>query len=93
MRNWSYIPDTGDVETCSLKGTNCRFPPAPGPLDIHVNLAQAMFHALLRRSLGCPLRSIGCAFARALKSGGPGATPGDDIALGIGERDYGIVKS
>ena len=93
MRNWSYIPDAGDVESRSLKGTDCRFPPAPRPLNIYINLAQAMFHALLRRSLGCPLRSIGRAFARALKSGSPRATPSDDIALGISERDYSIVKS
>src|SRR6516162_9904077 len=63
-----------------------------GAAHEHVDLAHAVLHGPPGTGLGGQLGGEGRRLARALEAHVAGAGPGEDVALGVGDGDDGVVE-
>src|SRR5919197_2328356 len=87
------VLDAGDLQTRGLQRADRGLAPRARALDEHLDLLQALFDALARRSVGGDLRGERRRLARALEAGAAGGLPGDDVALAVGEGDDRVVEA
>src|SRR6266704_1944914 len=80
VRNRRDVGDRRDLEAGSRT------------LDEDLDLLEAVLHGAPRRRFGGDLRGKGRALARPLEALAAGAPPGEDFALGIGQRHDGVVE-
>ncbi len=92
MRDRGDITDAGDIQPRALQRTDGGFAAATRARYVHFHLPETVSHCLLGGITGGHLRRIGRALARALEAGRPGRRPGNDVALGVSQRDDGIVE-
>src|SRR5258708_23766912 len=81
------VGDGGDLEARRLQAADGRLATGAGALDEDLDGLQAVLHRLARGVLRGHLRREGRALARALEALASRRSPGDDIALGVGEAD------
>ena len=92
MRDGRAILDAGHFEASSLQGADGGLAAGAGTLHVHGNLVQAMLHCRLGSGLGGHLRGERRGFAGALEADRAGGLPRDDVALGVGDRNDGVVE-
>src|SRR5262245_28742459 len=92
VRNRRDVANRFHFQADGLQGANRRFAAGAGALDANVERAHADG---LRRVAGVERRlrrRERRALARALEPDAAGARPGDDVALGVGDRHRGVVE-
>src|SRR6266581_4822538 len=92
VRNRRHIGDGGDLETRRLQGADGGLAAGSRALDEDLDLLEAVLHGAPRRRFGRDLGGKGRALARPLETLAAGAAPGEDVALGVGQRHDGVVE-
>ena len=92
MRYRCNVPDSGNVKAGTLQGTDGCLTAAARSLHIDLNLPQPVNHGLAGGVTSRHLGGVRGAFTGTLETGGSGTSPGNGIALGVGQRYYGIIK-
>src|SRR6266576_1549463 len=92
VRDGRHVGDRRDLETRRLQGADGGLAAGSRALDEDLDLLEAVLHGAARRRFGGDLRGKGRALARALEALAAGAAPGQDVALGVGQRHDGIVE-
>src|SRR5438132_1267678 len=87
-----HVRDRGDLETRRLQGTDGGLAAGSRTLDEDLDLLEAVLHGAARRRLGGDLGGKGRALARPLEALAAGAAPGEDVALGVGQRHHRVVE-
>src|SRR5438445_1317494 len=86
------VGDRGDLETRRLQGADGGLAAGSRALDEDLDLLEAVLHGAAGRRFGGDLRGKGRALARPLEALAAGAAPGQDVALGVGQRHDGAVE-
>ena len=81
-----------DFQIRYLKRSDCRFSALSGSLDENLYGTKSVFLRAARRRFARLLRRIGSALSRTLESQRAGAASRQSVAVGVGYRDYGVVK-
>ena len=81
-----------DFQIRYLKRSDCRFSALSGSLDENFYGTKSVFLRAARRRFARLLRRIGSALSRTLESQRAGAASRQSVAVGVGYRDYGVVK-
>jgi hypothetical protein len=92
MRDWGHVPDTSNIQSGTLEGTNGCLTPAAGSLDINIHLTQALGHTFTCCVLRSQLGGVRGTLPRAFESGSTRAPPGDNIPLGVCQCYQSIVE-
>ena len=92
MGNRGDIHNTDDFETGRVQGAHCRFTAGTWPLHIYLQILDTEFLDYITHFFGGYLCSKGCALTGAAKAGTTGGTPGQSIALAVGNGDDGVVE-
>jgi hypothetical protein len=92
MGDAGYVPDTGHHQACGLQGTDGSFPASTGATNEDIHLSQPHVNAPASRLFRGSLGSEGGAFARTLEPHIARGGEGNDVALGIGKADQGVVE-
>ena len=92
MRNRCDVGDRADLQADRVQRAHCGFAAWSRALDAHFDVFHA---ALLRRATAALRRHLSGErrrLARALESGVAGRSPGERVALPVGDRDDGVVE-
>src|SRR2546423_5932265 len=92
MRNGGHVRDRRDLEPSGLKRTNRSLAAGTRTLDEDLDLLEAVFHGAPRGGFGRHLGRKGRALARALEALAAGAAPGEHVALGVRQRNHGVIE-
>src|SRR3990170_7933859 len=92
VRLWGHVLDAEDLDPGRLKRADRGLAPRAGPLDEHLDLLEAVLHALAGAGVGGHLRGEGRRLAGALEARGAGALPADDVPLLVGQGDDRVVE-
>src|SRR6266581_1201318 len=92
VRNRRDVGDRRDLETRRLQGADGGLAAGSRALDEDLDLLEAVLHRAARRRFGRDLGGKGRALARPLETLAAGAAPGEDVALGVGQRYDGVVE-
>lgn len=87
------IPDSGNLHTHILKGTNCGLAPAPVAGDNHIEFADPVFSSSAGCFFRCHLGGIGRRFARTLEADRPTGGPHDGVTSNICDVDDGVIEA
>ena len=93
MGNGGDVLDHGDLQTSSLQRTNGSFTALAGALYINFYALQAMLHSSLGSHLSGGLGSKGSGLTGATETEAAGRSPGQCVALRIGQSDDGIIEA
>src|SRR3990172_4287783 len=93
VRYRCHVADAGDLNAGGLERADRRFASAARALDAHVHLPETMVDGPTGGRLGGQAGGVGRALAGALEAGGAGAGPGEHVAVGVRERDGGVVEA
>lgn len=86
------VLDARDLEASSLEGADGGLTTGAGALDEDRNLLHTVLHGLLGSSLGSHLGSERRGLTGALEAHLSSRLPGNDVALGIGDRNDRVVE-
>src|SRR5438445_935707 len=92
VRDGRDVGDRCDLETRRLQGSDGGLAAGSRTLDEDLDLLEAVLHRAACRRLGRDLGGKGRALARALEALAAGAAPGEDVALGVGQRHDRVVE-
>src|SRR2546421_753277 len=92
VRDGRDVGDRGDLETRRLQGADGGLAAGSRALDEGLDLLEAVLHRAARPRFGGGLRGKGRALARPLEALAAGAAPGEDVALGVGQRHDRVVE-
>src|SRR6202020_1367438 len=92
VRDRGDVLDPDDLDADRGQRADRGLATRAGPAHEYVDLAHAMFHGLLGAGLGGQLGGEGSGLARTLEADVPGRGPGEDVALGVGDGDDGVVE-
>src|SRR4051794_4253182 len=84
VRDGGDIGDGADLEPGRLEGADRLLAAGAGALDVDLDLAHAVLHRPLGRTVGGQRRGIRRALAGALEAGDTGRPPADDRAVEVG---------
>src|SRR2546428_22471 len=92
VRLGSDVLDARNLEPGSLQGADGGLAARARPLDVHLDLLQALLEALARRRVGGHLGGERRRLARALEAGPAGGLPGDHVSDRVGQRHDRVVE-
>src|ERR1017187_1293435 len=92
VRDRGHVGDGADIEPARLQAADGGLTAGPRTLDEDLDRLQTVLHRTTRGGLGGDLRGERRAFARPLESLRARRPPGDDVAVGVGEADDGVVE-
>ena len=90
--NWGDISNQRDFQSGALQGSDGRLSARTRAAHHDFNLAHSLVASPTSGALGRRLGREGCPFFGPLKAGGTGGSPGDDLAVLIGNRYNCVVK-
>src|SRR3954454_11146384 len=88
-----HVPDPGDLEPGGLERADRRLAPGARALHEHLDLLEAVLHALARGGVCRHLRGEGRGLAGALEAGAAGGLPRDHVAVLVGQRHDRVVEA
>ena len=88
-----HVADARHLEPGRLERADRRLAAGARPLDEHLDLLEAVLHALPRRGVGGHLRGERRRLAGAFEAGRAGGLPGDDVPFAVGQRHDGVVEA
>jgi len=89
----AHVFDRFYFETRGFEGGDGTFATTAGAFDSDFDIFDAKLPSLLGGLLCGTLPGKGRAFSAAFESASAGTCPAERIALGVGDRDRGVVKS
>src|SRR5262245_8406258 len=92
VRQRGDVLDGLHVQASGLQGGDGGFPAGAGALDLDLDLLDAELGGLLGAGLGGALGGERGALAAALEADGAGAGVAERVAVGVGDRDDGVVE-
>src|SRR5690242_15350163 len=93
MRDRSAIHDGGYLQSGGLQRPNRSFSTCTWSAHEDAHLAHAMLHSLAGGRVGSQARGVWRALARAFEAGTARRTPGEHVAVGIGDGHDGVVEA
>src|SRR3546814_17619385 len=92
MRDRRHVGDAGDFITTCVQSTHGGLPTRTWALDVDVEVLQAVLQRSLTSALCSDLGSERSALTRAAETGTTRSSPGQRIALTIGDGHDGVVE-
>src|SRR5690606_18148128 len=86
-----HVLDPGHLEAGPLQRANGRLTTRSRSLDPDLDFLEAQFHRLAGGRFSSHLSGKGRALLRALETLAAGRSPGDGVAVGIGDGHDGVV--
>src|SRR5690606_31592333 len=92
VRDRRHVGDAGDFISTTVQCTDSRLTTRTWTLDVDVEVLQTVLQRSLTGTLGSNLGSERRAFTRAAEARTTGRSPGQRIALTVGDGDDGVVE-
>src|SRR5436190_23120417 len=92
VRDGGDVGDGGDLEAGSLERPDRLLAAGTRTLHVDLDLAHAVLHRTLRRTVSRERGRVRRALARPFEAGNTGRAPADDRAVEVRDRDDGVVE-
>src|SRR3954468_17344644 len=92
VRDWGDVGDCADLEAGRLERPDRLLAAGTRTLHVDLDLAHAVLHRTLGRTVSRESGRVGRALAGTLEAGHAGGAPADDGAVEVRDRDDGVVE-
>ena len=92
MGDGRNVLDHVDLKTCRLQRTDCGLTASAGTLNINFYNTHAVLHGSLGSLLRSHLSREGSALPGTAEAAAAGGSPGDRVAVKIGDRNERVVE-
>jgi hypothetical protein len=93
MRKRRDVLDRPDCQSRLVEGLNGRLPTTSGAVHFDFHFADPEFLSILRTDLGGPLGGKGSALSATLEADRSSRSPGQHVAVAVGDRHDGVVEA